>query len=305
MRFGLLGTGYWAAETHGAALAAHPEAELVGVWGRDAAKAEALATRYGARAYTDADELIADVDAVAVALPPDVQAELATRAADAGRHLLLDKPLALTTEAADRLVEAVDRRGTASVVFFTNRFHAPVDAFLRDAAEQGGWFAARATMFASIFRPGNPYGASPWRREAGGLWDVGPHALSLLLPVLGPAERVTALDGAHGSVQLLVGHRDGAVSSLALTLDAPEGGMAHEFTLHGAQGAVTVPGGGGTAVEAMTTAIGTLLATVRDGAPGHPCDVHFGREVVRILQAADRSRREGVTVRLAAEPATR
>ena len=124
MRFGLLGTGHWAAETHGAALAAHPDAELAGIWGRDPAKAEALADRYGTRAYTDADALIADVDAVAVALPPDIQSDLAERAARAGRHLLLDKPVAFTTAAADRIVAAAEERSAASVVFFTRRFAA-------------------------------------------------------------------------------------------------------------------------------------------------------------------------------------
>src|SRR3954471_22667853 len=74
LRFGLLGTGRWAAETHAPALVAAPGAELVAVWGRDAAKAGALAERYGARAYAEVDDLLAEVDAVAVALPPDVQA---------------------------------------------------------------------------------------------------------------------------------------------------------------------------------------------------------------------------------------
>ena len=73
----------WAAETHAAALAAHPDAEFVGVWGRDPAKVDALAGRYGVGAYHDVDALFADVDAVAAALPPDVQADLAVRAATA------------------------------------------------------------------------------------------------------------------------------------------------------------------------------------------------------------------------------
>src|SRR5437763_1145566 len=85
LRFGLLGTGYWAAETHAAGLHRHPDAQFVGVWGRNPAKAEALAARYGVRAYPDVDALIADVDALAVALPPDIQAEMALRAARAGR----------------------------------------------------------------------------------------------------------------------------------------------------------------------------------------------------------------------------
>src|SRR4051794_29278500 len=122
LRFGLLGTGYWAAQTQAAGLHGHPDAEFVGVWGRDPTKAGALAERYGVRAYGDVDALIADVDAVAVALPPAVQADLPTRAARAGRHLLLDKPVALTLEAADALVAAVEAAGVSTLVFTTNRY---------------------------------------------------------------------------------------------------------------------------------------------------------------------------------------
>ena len=75
--FGLVGTGYWADVAHAAGIAAHPDAELVGVWGRDPAKASALAAKHGVRAFDDLDELIAAVDAVAFSVPPDVQAELA------------------------------------------------------------------------------------------------------------------------------------------------------------------------------------------------------------------------------------
>src|SRR5205809_701299 len=119
MRFGLIGTGYWADAVHAAGIDAHPEAELGGVWGRDAVKAQALAERHSAQGYADVDELIAAVDAVAFSVPPDVQAELAVRAAEAGRALLLEKPLALTVEAAERIVGAAR---APTVVFFTFRF---------------------------------------------------------------------------------------------------------------------------------------------------------------------------------------
>jgi 3-hydroxyisobutyrate dehydrogenase-like beta-hydroxyacid dehydrogenase len=62
---------------------ASDRAELVGVWGRNPAKAEALARRFGVGGYEDLDALLGAVDAVAVAVPPDVQAELAVRAARA------------------------------------------------------------------------------------------------------------------------------------------------------------------------------------------------------------------------------
>lgn len=298
LRFGLLGTGFWATETQGAALAAHPEATLVGVWGRDPAKAAELAAELDTRPYEDVDALLADVDAVAIALPPNVQGELALRAARAGKHLLLDKPIALDTGTADALVAETEARGLASVVFFTSRFSDGVNDFLRQAVADGGWHGVRATLFASIFQPGNPYGASLWRREKGGLWDVGPHVLSVVLPVLGPVEEVTAVAGPRDSVHALTRHRDGAVGSFSVTLDAaPEAG-AFSVDLYGEHGWRSVPGGDRSAAEAFGSAIDRLLEQVRTG-PGDPCDVRFGREVVAVLAAAEASVLSGRTVRVA------
>lgn len=296
MRFGLFGTGYWAEQTQGAALVAHPEAELVGVWGRDPGKAEGLAERLGARPYTDVDALLADVDAIAVALPPDVQAPIAERAARAGRHLLLDKPLALTTADADRVVAAVDAAGVASVVFFTGRFDPAVTKGLEEAAAAGGWSSARVTMYASIFAQGGPYSGSAWRKVHGGLWDIGPHALSRLLPVLGPVTEVTSLAGAHATSHVLARHESGAVSVLMLTLDAPPTALLFEYQLHGEAGIMDLPGGSGDAVANFGRAIDELLAQVRRGRPGHPCDVRFARDVVAVLAAAELSQQEGRTV---------
>ena len=89
MRFGLLGTGFWAKEVHATALAGHASAEFVGVWGRDLAKAKAVGAEFDVPGFADVDELLSQVDAVAIALPPHVQAPLAERAAAAGKHRLL------------------------------------------------------------------------------------------------------------------------------------------------------------------------------------------------------------------------
>lgn len=289
MRVGLFGTGHWAVRTQGAALAGHPEVDLVGVWGRDPGRAAAAAAEFGVPAFDDADELIAEVDAVSIALPPDVQATLAVRAARAGRHLLLDKPVALSTVAADAVVTAVEAASVASVVFFTHRFYSNVDTFVAEAGRQA-WDGARVTMFASIFQPGNPYGGSPWRRERGGLWDIGPHALSVVLPLLGPVTEVVALHGPHEATYALLRHESGALSTLALTLDAPPGGTLGETVLYGASGAVTVPRGEGTAVAAFATAVSHLVANVSAGRTAHPCDVRFGRDVVAVLERVERAR---------------
>jgi predicted dehydrogenase len=298
MRFGLLGTGHWAVVTQGAALAAHPRAEFAGVWGRNPEKARALAQRYGSRAYPDVDALIADVDAVAMALPPDVQAPLALRAARAGRHLLLEKPLALATAEADPIVHAVEEGGLASLVFFTNRFDPAIEAFVAKAAETGGWDGGRATHFSALLQPDSPYRGSAWRHERGGLWDVGPHALAALLPVLGPVAEVAAVDGPRGAAHVLLRHVSGAVGTLAVGVDARPAATASEFGFYGEAGVVTAPERAVTPAQAFAVAVDRLLANAAAGTVPDPCDVRFAREVVAVLQAADTSRREGRTVAL-------
>ena len=277
LSFGLVGTSYWADVTHAAGIAAHPQAELVGVWGRDPAKAAALAAKHGVRAFDDLDELIAAVDAVAFSVPPDVQAELALPAAEAGKSLLLEKPLALSVEAAERLVEAVR---APTVVFFTFRLDPGLAAWYRDEVDGRSWDGASVLYLASIFEPGNPFGHSPWRREQGGLWDVGPHALSALLPALGKVERVEAVRGPRDEVHLALTHESGAASSVALSLTAPAG--VSEVVFWGAEGLVRRPDTADVdRIAAYGAAIDALLV-------GHTTfDASFGLEVVRVLAAAE------------------
>jgi len=277
LSFGLVGTGYWADVTHAAGIAAHPQAELVGVWGRDPAKAAALAAKHGVRAFDDLDELIAAVDAVAFSVPPDVQAELALPAAEAGKSLLLEKPLALSVEAAERLVDAVR---APTVVFFTFRLDPGLAAWYRDEVDGRSWDGASVLYLASIFEPGNPFGHSPWRREQGGLWDVGPHALSALLPALGEVERVEAVRGPRDEVHLALTHESGAASSVALSLTAPAG--VSEVVFWGAEGLVRRPD---TADVDRLAAYGAAIDALLVGRTTF--DASFGLEVVRVLAAAE------------------
>ncbi|BBH64570.1 oxidoreductase [Actinoplanes sp. OR16] len=297
MRFGLFGTGPWAYQAHAPALAAHPSVEFAGVWGRDAAKTARLADEFKTRAYSDIDALIADVDAVAIALPPDVQAPIALRAAEAGRHLVLDKPVALRAEQAEAVASAVAARDLASVVFFTRRFTPELAAFLAETAATGGWTEARVDHLGSIFTPDNPFGASPWRRERGGLWDVGPHALALVLPVLGPVTAVTGMAGSRDLTHLLLQHSGGATSRLTLAVDAPPAAAREEAVFAGEAGLRTVPRARWTPDEALGRAVDQLLAAAAGG-PSPDCDVRFGTRVTAILEAAEQAIRSGTTVRL-------
>lgn len=288
MRFGLLGTGYWADTVHAAGLSAHPEVELVGVWGRDAARAAAVAERHGTAGEHDLDSLLRKVDAVAMAVPPDVQAELAVRATERGCHLLLEKPLALSVAAADRVVAATQRARVQSLVFFTGRFAEPTAGWFDEVVAPVEWHGGSVTWVASIFTPDNPFGHSEWRKEHGALWDLGPHALAALLPALGPVEEVVAECGEEDEVHLAFRHEAGGASSAILSLTAPEPAQHSSTKFWGPAGiAEPPPDEPDTAVDAVKRAISELLAAIETGVP-HACDVHFASDIVRVLAAAER-----------------
>ncbi|NEM04954.1 Gfo/Idh/MocA family oxidoreductase [Geodermatophilus normandii] len=289
MRFAVLGTGHWARTVHAAAIAAHPTAELAGIWGRDAAKAAEVGAEFDVPGTDDLAALLEQVDAVSVAVPPDVQVPLAEQAAAAGRHLLLEKPIGLTVAEADRVAGAVRSAGVASVVFFTFRFQAATTTWLTQAARTrlaGGaasWLSALA---------GSPFD-SAWRRQHGALWDIGPHALSLLVPALGPVVSVQAGAGAGDTVHLVLQHATpGVTSTVTLSHTVAPLATGIEFTVHGDAGRLVLLPDTESPVASLSAAVDELGAAALTGG-AHPCDVGFGREVVVVLATAERALASG------------
>jgi len=279
LRFGLFGTGHWAGHAQAPALAAHRAAEFVAVWGRDPGKAADVAAELGTTAYDDFDELCASVDALTFAVPPQVQAELALRAAEARRHLLLEKPIALEVEVADRLAAAAE--GLSTVVFFTGRFVPAWEEWVSRAAGRpltGG----RAEWLTST-GPDSPFGQSPWRHEQGALWDVGPHALSFLLPTLGPVTSVAGGRGRGDLVHLALTHEGGASSVMSLSMTMPESANRVLVELYGDDGFDLRPDDPREAGAAYERALSELVGCIDRGETTHRCDVRFGREVVEVL----------------------
>jgi predicted dehydrogenase len=289
VRFGVLGTGFWATAVHAAALAEHPDAELVGIWGRDHAKAKAVGAEFDVAGYGDLDALLAEVDAVAIALPPSVQAPLAVRAARAGKHLLLEKPTGLTVEEAGSVADAVTAAGVASVVFFTWRFQQTTATWLQQAARTtlaggaGSWLSSLA---------GTPFDDSPWRKQHGALWDIGPHLLSVLIPTLGPVRSVLAARGVRDIVHVICEHDGGRASTLTTSHTVAPMSTGIEVFVHGDAGRLVLLPEEGLATRSFAVAVSDLIdAATAHGT--HPCDAGFGRDVVAVLAAAQRSLETG------------
>lgn len=290
MRFGVAGTGHWARTVHIPVLAARPDVDLVAVWGRDAGRAAEAAAVAGCAASTDLAAFLARVDAVSVAVPPTVQAALATQAAEAGCHLLLEKPLATSLEAAQALETAVRRGGAGAVCFLTRRFVPAVRDFI--AAARGTADRADATFRSGALLAGSPYAASPWRRDRlGAVWDVTPHALSVLSPLMGPVRAVAGRQVGEGAFTLAFGHA-GGTSTLAIDLCDPADALLERYAV----------GDGGTAFENRgydrAAAFGAAVDALLRGGPAAAGQIAFAVDTVAVTEAAARAVATGARQRV-------
>lgn len=122
IRAGVLGVGSLG-RYHAQKFAAHGEAELVGVFDPDMERAQAVAAETGCVAFPDAGSLVEGVDAVVIAAPTEVHADLGMNALNAGVNVLMEKPLAASRAEADDLIAAAEASGRVLQVGHLMRFH--------------------------------------------------------------------------------------------------------------------------------------------------------------------------------------
>ena len=276
---GLVGAGPWAAQMHGPVLAAGPQTRLAAVWARRTEAAADLAAQLGTHAAGSFEELLERCEAVAFAVPPDVQAALAPRAARAGKALLLEKPLALDLGGARAIADAVAQSGVVTQLVLTKRYHPATRAFLAAAAtfDTAG---ARGRYLHGAFLGGAM--ATGWRLDHGALYDLGPHLLDLADAALGPVEDLRAAGDSRRWIELTCVHRGGAVSQLSLSgvvgLPASHAGI----DLYGPAGTLALDFGPVDHRECWPVLRAEFAAAVRSGVP-HTLDVRRGLMLQELL----------------------
>ncbi|MGW2462776.1 Gfo/Idh/MocA family protein [Streptomyces sp. NPDC001761] len=211
---GLVGAGPWARAMHARMLAAGPETRLAAVWARRPDAAQQTAAPYGAYVAASFEDLLDRCEAVAFAVPPAVQAELAPSAARRGKALLLEKPLGPDLPAARRVADAVLDAGVVSQLVLTKRYHPLTDAFL-DAARGRKITGARSCYLHGAFLGGEF--ATGWRLEYGALLDLGPHLLDLLDTAISPITAIRGSGDPRRWIELTCEHENGAVSQASLS----------------------------------------------------------------------------------------
>ena len=284
VQVGLVGAGPWAATMHAPVLAAGPQTRLAAVWARRPEAAAELAARLGTVAAGSYEELLDRCEAVAFAVPPDVQAALAPRAAKAGKALLLEKPLALDLAAARALADAAGEAGVVTQLVLTKRYHPRTREFLAAAAafEAAG---CRARYLHGAFLHGAM--ATGWRLTRGALFDLGPHLLDLVDAALGPVEELRATGDSRRWIELTCRHRGGAVSQLSLSGAVGLPSSRAGIDLYGPAGVLALDFAAVDHEECWPVLRAEFAAAVRSGVP-HPLDVRRGLMLQELLDRIER-----------------
>lgn len=292
LRVGVCGTAHWAGTVHLPALGRADGITLVGVQGRNVARRELLAESFGIRPFADFDEMLAEVDAVTLAMPPDLQPDLALRAIAAGKHVILEKPAARSISDAERLKAALRTSGTTATCFLTRR-HIPETAALIERARAVHPSTGYVTFQSVAQQADSPYAGSIWRKAPGAtLWDVGPHTLTPLVAVLGAVRTVSGERIAEGTYRLALVHVSGATSIIDIGHDAPPGQLFEHYEFGSKADGLAVTGKLYDRVAAFGRAIAEFRAAIAAGQSMTPGMV-LGLAIVPVLVAAERAIADG------------
>jgi predicted dehydrogenase len=198
LRFGIIGAGNIAA-VHAAAIHGTSDAELVAIAARGEERGRVFAQKHNAAWHADYRELLRrdDIDAVSLAVPHDLHAPMAIDAAKAGKHVLIEKPMAINVAECDAMMEACERANVTLGVVFQMRFE-PLAVKLKqalDANTLGQLLWVSTNMIWN--RTEAYYHSAPWRgtwaHEGGGvLINQAVHLIDLLIWFSGMPNRVTA-----------------------------------------------------------------------------------------------------------------
>lgn len=258
VRIALVGCGRIAAN-HFEAISRIDGLDLVGVCDTIEARARAAADRWQVPAFTSLEQMLAKVpcDAVAIATPSGLHPQHGILAARAGKHVISEKPMAISLSAADELVRACDDAGVHLFVVQQNRLNATVQ-LLKHALDKGRFgriYMANATV--RWARPQEYYDQAPWRGtwefDGGAIMNQASHYVDLIQWLVGPVESVMAKTAtmarrieAEDSGAAILKFRNGAIGVLEVTMLTFPKNYEGSITILGEKGTVKI---GGTAVN--------------------------------------------------------
>jgi predicted dehydrogenase len=336
---GILGGGN-ITQTHARAAAEIADAKIVAFCGQNGEKVRRLAETFGGRGYEDLEAFFdhRPMDVVLIGSPSGLHAEQVIAAARHGLHVLVEKPIAVTTEQTDAVIEACEKAGVKLGVFFQDRV-APDIVKLKALVDAGGLgkpFLSSARV--KWYRPPEYYGDSHWRGVwaldgGGALMNQGIHTVDLLLWLMGDvtsvwAKAITAVHDieVEDTVVAAMEFANGALGTLEATTSVYPG-FPRRLEISGSEGTIILENDRIIstklrAAEAEEVVEQPALEDVRSVSPviadtrGHRtviedflraitedgtplCDGRQGRRSVELIEAIYRSSQTGQAIKLA------
>jgi UDP-N-acetyl-2-amino-2-deoxyglucuronate dehydrogenase len=233
--------------------------ELVAVSDADAERAKQAGAQWKVPYFTSYERMLAEsnADIVTIATPSGLHAEQGVAAAKAGKHVVMEKPMAISLTGADALVQACDKAGVQLFVVKQNRLNPPVQLLKRavDRNRFGRIYLASCTVHWA--RPQDYYDQAPWRGtwefDGGAFMNQASHYVDLIQWLMGPVESVMAktatlarrIETEDTGIAILK-FRSGALGTIEVTMLAYPRNLEGSLTILGEKGSAKV---GGTAVN--------------------------------------------------------
>ena len=257
-RIGLVGCGR-ISKMHFDAIRRVEGLSLTGVADIDAERAERAAAEQGVPAYKTIDELVRaeHADIIAICTPSGLHSAQGSAAARAGKHVVTEKPMAISLAQADALVHACDDAGVQLFVVKQNRLNPPIQLLKRaiDKGRFGRIYMANVTV--RWQRPQEYYDAEPWRGtwefDGGAIMNQASHYVDLIQWLVGPVESVMAktatqarrIEAEDSGIGILK-FRSGGLGVIEVNVLTYPKNLEGSLTILGEKGSVKI---GGTAVN--------------------------------------------------------
>lgn len=262
LRFAVIGCGR-IAPNHGQAISSLPEAQMVAAADIIEDRVTKFTDRFGGEPYLSYKDMLElpDIDVVSICTPSGLHAEMGIAAAKAGKHVLVEKPMALSLRDADALISACEQSGVKLGVVHQNRFN-PAIVRTRKALEAGRFGPLNmGTAVLRWHRDQNYYSQAPWRgtwaQDGGCLMNQTIHCIDLLQWMMGPVESTHAFTAtrmrnieAEDNAAAVLRFRSGAIGIIESSVTVYPRNLEETLNLFGANGSVVV---GGVAVNRIET----------------------------------------------------
>jgi predicted dehydrogenase len=233
VRLGVVGLG-WFGGVLAESASSSGVADVVACYARTEDTRATFAEKHGCRAVEDLDEMLADpgIDGVLVATPHSTHADIAVRIADAGKHVFVEKPLALTVADTKRVADAASRAGVAVQVGH-NRRRQPANRRIKEMIDGGELGTVLQLDGMHTAAGGHKPDLPPWRKDPaecpfGGMTALGVHTVDTFHYFIGPAKKVTSLstriqgfNDLDEATTVLLEYRSGPIASINTTYFGP------------------------------------------------------------------------------------